>query len=412
MAQLYPYPFLDLTFKGVYFTLVQNANIYTPSNFGVIDFLKNAVVELCRIDFKTSYQHAFIYIRELAITLRKALEPKKLAYVACYNWRFINTLDTWVRAVSQFPNEGELKELLYPLTHIVQGVMQAHKHAKHFSIMFKCLEMLNRLARDTYKTTADTFGNPTVIPVMPFILDLLETREIYHTPRNIASMPIDFEFKLKTRTQTIKTKEFNQRSVDEIIFIMLDHFALHSRSPAFPEMSFPATHYLKNFLKKHSKTLHAAQIKRISALVKKIRESAEFIMQKRSQVEFTPLNMEKSKGKWLDANETTPLEKMYQEELEVHNRAVLDRIKSKVEGEKKQNEEEDVDSDDEQDDEEEETPVVAKKGNKRLRDEDDSEEPAKKKVKPAKKAPVVVPKTKLKPSKTADTVKALSLDDF
>jgi nucleolar complex protein 2 len=414
MAQLYPYPFLDLTFKGVYFTLVQNANTFTPSNFGVIDFLKNAVVELCTIDFKTSYQHAFIYIRELAITLRKALEPKKLAYVACYNWRYINSLDAWVRAVSQFPREGELKDLLYPLTQIVMGVIQAHKHPKHFSIILKCLEMLNRLARDTRKHCPEEFRHPMVIPIMPFVLDLLEIREVHHTPRNMSSIPIDFEFKLKTRTQTIKTKEFNQRSIEEIIFVILDHMALHSRSTAFPEISFPAQHYLKNYLKRHAKTLHAAHIKRISNLIKKIRESSDYIMLKRSQVEFTPLTLDVAKEqKFLAANDITPLEKMFQEEKENHDREIIDRIKSRVgENEEKQK---DIDSDDDED-EELEAKKTKKKGNKRLRDDDDddetqlrTEQPAKKRVK-ADDTPQL--KKKLKPSKTADTVKALSLDDF
>ncbi|KAL0489033.1 nucleolar complex protein 2 [Acrasis kona] len=404
MAQLYPYPFVDLTLKGAYFTLVQNAHLYNPSNYAIIDFLKNTVVELCRVDFKTSYQHAFVYIRELAIKLRRALEPKKQSYVECYNWKFMSSLDTWVRAVGQYPGENEFKDLIYPLIQIVLGTIQVHKQAKHFSVIIKCLDMLNTLAR--------SIGH-LYIPIMPVALDLLESPQIYSVPKHMSNVPVDFEFKLSTKKQQIQTKEFNSRVMDDLIFVIYDHLSLHSRSIAFPEISFPAQHYLKKYANVHSKSLHASQQKKIVTLLNRIKESCEFCMSKRSTSDsITPSTMSNDLSKvrnFLDESVETPLEKYYKSEKQERDVALVQRIESRVQSESKKNEEIDSDDDEEEeeggDDEEEEEEMVSKKkskkdqvGKKRERVEEEEEE----------KEPV----KKVKKSKKSDTVKPFSMDEF
>jgi nucleolar complex protein 2 len=77
MAKILPYPFYDLCLKGVYFTLIKNCSDNLPKNFESLDFLKNCLVEIYGIEFVQSYQHAFIYIRQLAVTLRRGLESEK-----------------------------------------------------------------------------------------------------------------------------------------------------------------------------------------------------------------------------------------------------------------------------------------------------------------------------------------------
>jgi nucleolar complex protein 2 len=58
-------------------TLVKNSLKINTENFETIDFLKNCLVEIYGIEFTQSYQHAFVYIRQLALTLKKCFDTKK-----------------------------------------------------------------------------------------------------------------------------------------------------------------------------------------------------------------------------------------------------------------------------------------------------------------------------------------------
>ena len=61
------------------------------------------------------YQHAFVYVRQLAIHLRNALAAtnKKDAFKAIYNWQFINSLRVWTKVVAAYPEESGLRPLVY-----------------------------------------------------------------------------------------------------------------------------------------------------------------------------------------------------------------------------------------------------------------------------------------------------------
>jgi nucleolar complex protein 2 len=56
-----------------------------------------AVVEIYRLDPTESYQHAFVYIRQLAIHLRGAIVTKKKeSFAQVYNWQFLSSLKVLV----------------------------------------------------------------------------------------------------------------------------------------------------------------------------------------------------------------------------------------------------------------------------------------------------------------------------
>jgi nucleolar complex protein 2 len=48
-----------------------------------IRFLSNCVIELLGVDLPTAYQHAFIFIRQLAMILRDALDTKTKVLFIC-----------------------------------------------------------------------------------------------------------------------------------------------------------------------------------------------------------------------------------------------------------------------------------------------------------------------------------------
>ena len=62
-----PYPFIEIALKGIYLTFVRNCKFPTPSMRPTLNFMLNSVVELFRLDLSAAYQHAFVYIRQLAV---------------------------------------------------------------------------------------------------------------------------------------------------------------------------------------------------------------------------------------------------------------------------------------------------------------------------------------------------------
>jgi len=68
--------YLEVCLKGMYKEYVANSRFVNPTSLPRIHFMASCVVELYGIDSAAAYQHAFIFIRQLAIVLRNALTMK------------------------------------------------------------------------------------------------------------------------------------------------------------------------------------------------------------------------------------------------------------------------------------------------------------------------------------------------
>lgn len=67
---------LDECFKGIYKAYVLNCQFMNAAKLQHVQFLGNCVIELYGVDLPTAYQHAFVFIRQLAMILREALSSK------------------------------------------------------------------------------------------------------------------------------------------------------------------------------------------------------------------------------------------------------------------------------------------------------------------------------------------------
>ena len=138
MASILPYPFIDLCLKGAYLTFVRHSRFYNRKTMALVSLMCSCVVELYKLDTKASYQHAFVYIRQLAIHLRNAIVNKtKEAHQAVYNWQYINSLRVWVRLLSQSHQVSDLALLLYPLVQIMSGSIRLLPTARNFPLRFQ-----------------------------------------------------------------------------------------------------------------------------------------------------------------------------------------------------------------------------------------------------------------------------------
>jgi nucleolar complex protein 2 len=77
--------YLDECLKGIYLTFVRNSKNTNVHTLPSINLMRNLAVELYGLNQDLSYQHAFTFVRQLAIHLRGAMQTKtKVSYIFFY----------------------------------------------------------------------------------------------------------------------------------------------------------------------------------------------------------------------------------------------------------------------------------------------------------------------------------------
>lgn len=125
--------------QNTYMTLVRSCKSTSSHTLPAINLMKNSASELFCADHAASYQHAFGYIRQLAIHLRTSMKTKtKEAYKQVYNWQYVHCVDFWAIIVARACSketllerggqESELKPLIYPLVQVALGAVRYMQH--------------------------------------------------------------------------------------------------------------------------------------------------------------------------------------------------------------------------------------------------------------------------------------------
>ena len=87
--------------QGVYRSFVSNAKFVNAATTPHIAFMASCVVEVFGLDMGASYEHAFTYIKQLAVLLRAALSMKtKDAFREVYCWQTVNCLELWAKVLA------------------------------------------------------------------------------------------------------------------------------------------------------------------------------------------------------------------------------------------------------------------------------------------------------------------------
>lgn len=78
--------------------------------------LQTSLVELIKMDVAIGYQMCFVYIRQLAVTLRNAhTTSNRSDQQSIINWQFLRSVQLWNQLLC---DESSLKPLVYPLVQI------------------------------------------------------------------------------------------------------------------------------------------------------------------------------------------------------------------------------------------------------------------------------------------------------
>lgn len=271
-------------FKGIFLTLIRTAHLYNIHNQSTVAFLMNCVVDLYGTDMEAAYQHTFVYLRQLAIYLRAALQQQSQSNVrAVVNWQYLNALRTWGAVVSTYAEPNQLGPLIHPVVQIATSLMDLFSSPRMFPMHLQVIEILNHIS-----SRADGL----YIPVAPYLLRILTSPSVAlsHTPNGGASGSdrVDLLFTIRVKKSQARSSVYHRDVWTEALYLLTEHLATHSHTVGFPE-SFWA---VESTLRKLRTQVRVPKVhSSISNLLRHIQTTSQKIKAKRDQANFGPCDL-------------------------------------------------------------------------------------------------------------------------
>ncbi|KAG5344546.1 NOC2L protein, partial [Acromyrmex charruanus] len=298
--------------RTMYVKYVQNTKFVSPNTLPGINFMKHSLVEIYLLDHDVSYNHAFLYIRQLAINLRNAITLKKQEnFQAVYNWQYINSLRFWTELIIKSKEKSMLRSLLYPLVQIIVGTIKVISTAQYYPLRFHCIEMLITISKET----------GTFIPILPFLLEILDSYDFNKRHKAVTMKPIPLICILRMSKSQLVENGFKDSIIETVYRFILENAANDSYKIYFPDVYIPCIIQLKAFLKK----CHvAAYCKKIKQLLNMIEENRKCIEAERIKITIDLKNTAEITN-WENRIKTdgTEISKFYTSWIEIHKSQML-----------------------------------------------------------------------------------------
>ena len=277
MALKLPPPSLDSCLKSVYRAFSANAKFVNAASVPHINFMASCVVEMYGLDLTASYQHAFGFIRQLALLVRQALTSKsKESYREVYCWQTINCLEVWAKVLSAHADSDELRPLVYPVVQLLLGTARLVPTPSYFPLRLRCARALNRLAECT----------GVFVPVAPVLLEVLQWGDLAKRPKPApGDKPVEVLLQLRAAKSVARSAQYQEEIVEQALELLADHLSQWACHVSFPELSHLSLLQLKAF----AKTTGVEKFRRSARqLAEAIERNIAFVGRARDQVEFSP----------------------------------------------------------------------------------------------------------------------------
>jgi nucleolar complex protein 2 len=246
-----------------------------------LHLMQNCVAQLYGMDFDRSYQHGFVYVRQLAIHLRNAVLVKtKESFKAVYNWQYLHCLGLWAQVISThaLSSAGQptaLHALIYPLVQVSLGALRLIPTSTYYPLRFQIIRNLIQLIENT----------GTFIPLAPFLFEVLEGGEMKRPGRKGTLKPLEWDLGFKCSKDYKGSRVYQDGTGEQVYELMTEYYALFSTSISFPELAIPAIVQLKRFIKKSSLV---KLTKQFAGLVEKLEQNSRFVEGERNKADFSP----------------------------------------------------------------------------------------------------------------------------
>ncbi|WFD29503.1 Nucleolar Complex 2 protein [Malassezia sp. CBS 17886] len=284
-ASAYDEEMVDFCLKSTYHTLIRSTKLTTPHTMGNIQLMKNTAVALFALHPDASYQQAFGFIRQLAITLRNSLKLKtKEQYQAVLNWPYVHCLDFWslvlaetcggdVEAAAGAPSH--MRPLVYPFVQVALGVARLLPLSRYFPLRVHIVHALLRVMQST----------GVYVPLAPLLLEVFESAEFGRRAKGATLRPLDLDTTFRAPAAYARTRVYADQLADEFSYLLLEFLATQARSIAFPELVIPVTVQLRRTLKRSSNARLADALR---PLLDKVHQNVSWVDARRQGVEFAP----------------------------------------------------------------------------------------------------------------------------
>lgn len=274
---------IDFCLKSAYHTLIRHTRQTKPHTLEAIALMKNTACELFTLHPEASYQQAFGFIRQLAISLRNCLKLKSQEqFQAVLNWPYVHCLDFWSRVLAKTCHTdteqgvpSHMRPLIYPLVQVALGVVRLVPMSRYYPLRLHVLQAMLRLIEAT----------GVYIPLAPLVLEVWESPEFQRKAKGATLKPLDLETTFRAPAAYVRTRIYGDQLAEEFGYIMLEFLASQSAHISFPELVIPITVQMRRLLK-GSPSVRLSETLR--PLLDKIQQNATWVTQQRASVEFAP----------------------------------------------------------------------------------------------------------------------------